>query len=203
MDDKIRSLLAQITTLEDELRGALHEGEERLYYHINGKKVEFERTIRQTHRKLKRGILRWIVTDRPQNLLTGPIIYGMAIPMVLLDLCVSFYQATCFPVYGIAKVRRGEYMIFDRNKLGYLNWFERLHCEYCAYGNGLLAYATEILARTEQYFCPIKHARKILGTHRRYDGFLRYGEATGYHARLEEFRRALGKEGVEKAAAKS
>ena len=194
MDDKIRHLLVQISALENELSSALHDREERLYYHIKGRKVEFERSIRETHRKLKRGILRWIVTDRPQNLLTAPVIYGMVIPMLMLDLFVTFYQWTCFPVYGIARVSRADYIIFDRNKLGYLNWFERLHCEYCAYGNGLLAYACEIVSRTEQYFCPIKHARKILGTHARYERFLPYGEANTYHARLEEFRKALAAE---------
>jgi hypothetical protein len=50
----------------------------------------------------------------------------------------------------------------------------------------------EILTRTEQYFCPIKHARKILGTHSRYKRFLAYGEADAYEVRLEEFRLALG-----------
>lgn len=53
---------------------------------------------------------------------------------------------------------------------------------------------TEILARTEQYFFPIKHARKILGTHARYRRFLAYDDATDYHAKLEAFRAALGKE---------
>ena len=194
MDDKIRSLLAQIARLEDELRSTLHDREERLYYHFKGRKVEFERSIRETHRKLKRGILRWIVTDRPLNFLTAPMIYSMIVPMLMLDLFVSIYQWTCFPVYGIARVKRGDYIVLDRNHLAYLNWFERLHCEYCAYGNGLVAYAAEIVARTEQYFCPIKHARKILGTHARYDRFLPYGEAHDYHARLESFRKALAKE---------
>jgi hypothetical protein len=35
-----------------------------------------------------------------------------------------------------------------------------------------MGYMAEILARTEQYFCPIKHARKSLGTHSRYKRFL-------------------------------
>ena len=75
-----------------------------------------------------------------------------------------------------------------------LDYYERLHCEYCAYANGLLAYASEIVARTEQYFCPIKHARKVLGTHARYRDFLDYGDAGDYHARLERIRRTMAKE---------
>lgn len=191
MNPKIRQLLAQISTLEDELRTTLHEQETELFYQFKGKRVEFEGSIRETHRKLKRSLWRWIVTDRPQNFLTGPVIYGLIFPLALLDLCVTLYQASCFPIYRIAKVRRADYIFIDRQHLGYLNSFERFHCTYCAYANGLLAYATEIVARTEQYFCPIKHAHKIFSSHARYERFLAYGEAADYHAKLEEFRVAL------------
>ena len=191
MENKIRHLLTQIAALEHELRTVLQEQETRMFYQLDGKRIKFEGTIRAAHRKVKRGILRWIVTDRPQNNLTAPIIYSMIIPLLALDFFITFYQATCFPIYRIAKVRRAEYFVYDRWHLHYLNSFERLHCTYCAYANGLIAYASEILARTEQYFCPIKHARKILGSHERYARFLAYGEAADYHAKLEQFRLAL------------
>ena len=164
-----------------------------MFFQINGKRVEFERSVKEAHRKLRTNFLRWLVTDRPQNLITGPLIYGMAIPLLMLDLCVSFYQWACFPIYGIRKVRRADYLVFDRRHLGYLNFIEKFHCTYCEYGNGLMGYMAEILARTEQYFCPIKHARKILGTHGRYKRFLGYGDGENYEARLEEYRVALGK----------
>jgi hypothetical protein len=83
-------------------------------------------------------------------------------------------------------------MNFDRHQLSFLNAIEKFHCTYCAYGNGLIAYATEILARTEQYFCPIKHARKMIGTHARYKKFIDYGDASDYQNRLEQFRQDLG-----------
>ena len=165
-----------------------------LFFEIKGKRVEFEHSVKEAHRKLKTNVFRWLVTDRPQNLITGPLIYGMVVPLLMLDICVSFYQWTCFPIYGIAKVRRSDYLVFDRRHLAYLNIIEKFHCTYCEYGNGLLGYMAEILARTEQYFCPIKHARKILAPHSRYKRFLAYGEADAYEAKLEEFRVALGKE---------
>jgi len=168
-------------------------------FQIEGKRIEFDRDIRAAHAKLRRSVLRWMVTDRPQNLITGPIIYFMAIPMLLLDLTVTLYQASSFPIYRITKVVRADYIAFDRHQLGYLNFYERLHCEYCAYANGLLAYASEIAARTEQYFCPIKHARKVLGTHARYTRYLEYGDAENYHDRLEQFRQALAKDAREKS----
>lgn len=116
------------------------------------------------------------------------MIYSMIVPLAILDLFVTLYQALCFPIYKIAKVKRANYFVYDRQHLDYLNFIEKFHCTYCAYANGLIAYATEIVARTEQYFCPIKHARKMLGTHTRYANFLAYGEAENYQQALEKFR---------------
>ncbi len=144
-------------------------------------------------RQLKTGFFSWLIYYRPQILITGPIIYSMIIPMLLLDVCVSFYQWTCFPIYGITKVRRSDYMVFDRQQLAYLNFIEKFHCTYCAYGNGLMAYASEIVGRTEEYFCPIKHARKMLGAHSRYARFLSYGDAENYETKLEAYRVNLGR----------
>jgi len=179
--------------LHRELREALHEQETSALFEIKGKRVEFEHAIKQAHRRLKTGFFRWLVTNRPQNLITGPVIYSMIVPLLVLDLCVTLYQAICFPIYRIARVRRASYIVLDRQHLEYLNFIEKFHCSYCAYAGGLMAYVYEIVARTEQYFCPIKHARRILGTHSRYPRFLDYGEAADYAARLEEFRIELGR----------
>ena len=194
MNDHVKNLLNQITALEDELRTALNEQQSTIFFQIKGKRVEFEQSIKQTHLKLKRNFFRWLVTDRPQNLITGPIIYSLIIPLIVTDAFITFYQLTCFPIYGIKKVRRADYIIFDRQHLSYLNFIEKFHCTYCAYGSGMIAYIGEIVARTEQYFCPIKHARKILGTHARYVRFLEFGEAENYETKLEEYRISLNKE---------
>ncbi|OGV76671.1 MAG: hypothetical protein A3I83_02935 [Methylotenera sp. RIFCSPLOWO2_02_FULL_45_14] len=194
MNDRIQQLLNQMSALEDDLRTALNEQPSTMFFQIKGKRVEFEQSIKETHRRLKRNFFRWLVTDRPQNLITGPIIYAMIIPLVITDIFITFYQLTCFPIYGIKKVRRGDYIIFDRQQLSYLNFIEKFHCTYCAYGTGMIAYISEIVGRTEQYFCPIKHARKILSTHSRYAHFLDYGDAEDYEAKLEQYRQALGKE---------
>ncbi|MDZ4142035.1 MAG: hypothetical protein U1C48_08525 [Methylotenera sp.] len=197
MNDRIQQLLDQMTALEDELRTALREQPSSIFFQIKGKRVEFEKSIQETHKRLKQNFFRWLVTNRPQNLITGPIIYSLIVPLLVTDLFVSFYQMTCFPIYGIKKVRRADYIIFDRQHLSYLNFIEKFHCTYCAYGTGMIAYISEIVARTEQYFCPIKHARKILGTHIRYARFLDYGEAENYEAKLEEYRRALSPEKID------
>jgi hypothetical protein len=194
MDDRIQQILNQIAALEDDLRTALNEQQSTMFFQIKGKRVEFEQSIKDTHKRLKTNFFRWLVTYRPQNLITGPIIYSMIIPLLITDFFVTFFQLTCFPIYGIKKVRRSDYIVYDRQQLNYLNFIEKFHCTYCAYGNGMIAYVSEVIARTEQYFCPIKHARKILGTHSRYARFLEYGDAKDYEKKLEEYRQALGKE---------
>jgi hypothetical protein len=191
MNEKIKHLLDQIAALEKDLRSAVQEQESKTLFKINGKRIEFEESIREAHGRLKTGFFHWLVTYRPQNLITGPIIYSMIVPLAMLDLFVSFYQLSCFPIYKISKVRRGDYIVFDRQQLAYLNFIEKFHCTYCAYANGLMAYVSEIVARTEEYFCPIKHAQKILASHSRYSRFLNYGEADEYEVKLEQFRTDL------------
>ena len=195
MNDKIRQIIEQIGSLEAELNTAIEEQESRVRYKIEGKRVVFENAIKEAHRKLKpkMNFLIWFFTVRPQNFLTMPIIYGMLVPLALLDLCISLYQLACFPIYGITRVKRANYILIDRQYLAYLNIIEKLDCIYCGYAVGMIAYAGEILARTEQYFCPIKHARKMLGAHKRYAHFLGYGEADDFHGKLEKFRTELAK----------
>lgn len=194
MNDRIRHIIGQINALEAEIQAELNEQKSRWFYQIHGKRIEFERSIKQTHRSIKVGIFHWFLTVRPQNYITAPIIYGMVVPLLLFDFFIMLYQLTCFPIYGISRVRRADYIWFDHRHLAYLNVIEKFNCLYCSYGNGLMAYATEVFARTEQYFCPIKHAQKIFGKHARYQYFLDYGNAEDLHKKLEEIRVSLIKE---------
>lgn len=200
MNGKVKQILDQITRLEDELNAVLEEQQSKLRYQVQGRRVVFEEAVRVAHRRVKMGVFRWFLTVRPQNYLTMPIIYGAALPIVLFDLSVSLYQAICFPVYGIPKVKRADYIVFDHQHLAYLNIIEKGHCLYCSYAVGMLAYTSEIISRTEQYFCPIKHACKVLASHSRYENFLDYGDGLDFHRKLEEFRSTLAREEPEKAA---
>ncbi len=191
MTHRIEQLIAQIKQLEQELSDELTQQHQELLYQLEGKKVHFEQRIRQAHKQLKVGIIPWLFGPRPINIITAPIIYSMIVPLVLSDICVSFYHYTCFPIYNIARVRRSDYIIIDRHQLSFLNIFEKFHCMYCGYANGLIAYIAEIIARTEQYFCPIKHARQAAHFHDRYPHFIPFGEAENYHQKLEALRQLL------------
>ncbi len=191
MPNRISDLLNQIKTLEGQLGDELAQRRQQAHYHFQGKRIEFEQAIAQKHRALKKSLLRTLFVDRPQNFLTAPIIYGMAIPMVIFDFLITFYQYSCFPIYGINRVKRRHYFIYDRSQLQYLNLIQKINCQYCAYGNGLIGYTAEIIARTEQYFCPIKHAEKRLGAHPRYQDFSEFGDGEHFEQDLKRLRKQL------------
>jgi len=140
------------------------------------------------------------------NLLTLPIIYSLSAPFVLLDLWVTLYQWICFPMYGIARVSRRTFFVFDRHTLPYLNTIEKAHCVYCSYVTGLIAYVREVTGRTEQYWCPIKHASgRTVRLHRHYPHFVTYGDAIEYRRRLPVLRAQLRREqlkGAQRARAR-
>ncbi len=191
MNPKITELVTRIRTLQGELEAELEARRAELNYHLENHRVRFEREVLARHRQLRMGLLRYLASAPLRHYLSAPIIYGMAPVLVLLDLAVSLYQWTCFPLYRIARVRRRDYFAFDREHLAYLNAIEKINCAYCAYGNGLVAYVREVVARTEQYWCPIKHARRLPGEHERYADFADFGDADAYPAELERLRRAL------------
>ena len=188
MNRQISELIDRIRDLEDELEYQLTQRREELRFELIGRKVRFEQEILERHKQLKTSLTRYIVEARPIVILTAPFIYMLIIPFFLLDLLVSLYQHICFPVYGIPKVRRQNFFIFDRHRLGYLNLVEKFNCFYCSYGNGLISYVREIAARTEQYWCPIKHARRMTGAHSRYSHFLDYGDGNAWKSELTDIR---------------
>jgi hypothetical protein len=181
--DKKSGPLIQLPTLEK-----IEEEIKSEWYELRNGKVWFSEEIKKEQRKLKTSLAHYVLHSRLLAILTAPFIYAVIIPFVLLDLFVSVYQLVCFPVYGIPKARRRDYIAVDRNKLRYLNAIEGLNCLYCSYGNGVLAYAVEVAGRTEQHWCPIKHARRVQNAHDRYAHFLPYGDAQAYRKEIDTIR---------------
>lgn len=52
-----------------------------------------------------------------------------------------------------------------------------------------LRYTAEIAARSEQYWCPIKHATGKAQRHSRYHQFFDYGDAEAYSRKLGQLRK--------------
>jgi hypothetical protein len=191
MNENVRKLLSDIAKLEEELATVIQDQQEQLHYRIEGSKIRFEENLRRVHHELKTGVIAWLRKSELRNVVTAPFIYAMIIPLLLLDLFVTIYQAICFPLYRIPKVTRSHYIIIDRHHLGYLNAIEKLNCMYCGYGDGLIAYTRQILSRTEMYWCPVKHAQKVLDPHRRYAKFADFGDGDEFEAYVATMREQL------------
>lgn len=191
MSQSVEALLARIRDLQDSLQAELDEKRKEFRYRLVAGRVRFEEEVLARHRALRVSLLAFLASPRPLFILTAPVIYALIVPLVLLDLAVAVFQAICFPVYGIDRVRRADHVVIDRHQLAYLNGLQKLNCVYCGYANGVLSLAREVAARTEQYWCPIKHARRVAEPHGFYGNFVDFGDAEGFVARQSALRADL------------
>jgi hypothetical protein len=187
----INELLEDMRDLQEQMEALFDNAREQFRYTLDGGRVRFSKEVQDFQRRFRISSLRYILTARLSSVLTAPLIYSMVVPLLITDLTFTLYQQVCFRAYGVARVRRGDYLVNDRHKLAYLNTIEKVNCTYCGYANGVVSYAREIFSRTEQYWCPIRHAHRIRGAHARYPKFFDYGDAEAYQTGLEDMRRKL------------
>ena len=185
---KIQNLQRQ---LENEIDEITAKKQAEFQYSLKKGKVIFNRKIRKFQRQYHVSSFAYLFRSKLSFILTAPIIYSVIFPLIFLDLAVFIYLHICFRVYGIPIVPRKDYIIIDRQHLSYLNTIEKINCMYCGYGNGLIAYIREVFARTEQYWCPIKHAKRSLNSHSYTDKFVDYGDAESYRKQLNKLREEL------------
>lgn len=188
MKERIDELMLRAQALQDELEEEYRKAREEL----EQKRAQLAEDFLRQQRRYKMGLFRFLIKTRFLVALTSPVIYLGWIPFLLMDLFVTVYQAVCFPIYRIPKVKRSDYLVFDREDLPYLNLIEKFNCFYCSYGNGIAAYTREVAARTEQYWCPIKHARRLRHAHDHYPKFFDHGDAEAFRQGLNRLRRQYG-----------
>lgn len=191
MPPRLDLLVDEIVRLQDELEREIESQRAGPGGTPKAGRSVFEPETAARHRRLRLGMGRFLGGASFATVASAPLIYSLVAPIALLDAWASLYQAVCFRVYRIPRVPRSRYVVLGRDGLSYLNPIEALNCLFCGYANGVIGYVREIAGRTEQYWCPIKHARTAAGRHDRYRHFLDYGDAEGYRARLEEFRARL------------
>lgn len=194
IDNILERLQSLQSELETEIDKLLKEKRKQFKYTLDKGKVRFDREMHKLQRRYKIGSFRYIAKARIGHIFSAPVIYSLIIPLLLLDIMVTLYQKICFRIYGISRVKRNEYIVLDRQHLAYLNLIEKFNCIYCGYANGLIAYTREVAARTEQYWCPIKHSRRTPEPHQLSGNFVDYGDADEYKKRLAELRQQLHKE---------
>lgn len=117
-------------------------------------------------------------------LVASPFIFGMFVPLALLDLAVELYQRIVFSFLRLPLVDRHAYIRLDRQRLPYLDPLQKIGCAYCGYANGLLRFASAVAARTEKHFCPIKHrGEEGFRPPEHHADFAEYGDVAGFRLR--------------------
>jgi hypothetical protein len=191
MNATTTELLDRIRRIEEEMEQQLKRRRAELHADFDQRRVRFESEVLEQQRRFKIGLMSYLLCADWRNVISAPFIYAVFFPLLLLDVCVTLYQFVCFPLYRIERVRRRDYLVFDRAHLGYLNLLEKINCAYCSYATGLASFVKEVIGRTEQYWCPIKHARRILQAHPHYSGFVDFGDAQAYREQLRSLRADL------------
>ena len=189
MSDKIKELIEEIDAMKLKLAKEIDKQESHISYEIKNGYVTFEQEVLAKQKKNMKNLLSWLREVPLSHLLTAPLIYAMVIPAIIFDVLLFVYQQVAFRVFKFEFIKRSDYMHFDHHYLGYLNPIEKLNCLYCSYFNGLMLYASAIAGRTELYFCPIKHAKKVVSQHKYYNEFLSYGDEEDYQNKLKELRK--------------
>ncbi|HBZ45059.1 MAG TPA: hypothetical protein DEO85_13600 [Maritimibacter sp.] len=191
MSVTLETLRARAFETRDALEKEYARRREALGGRIERGRLVFDQEIRDRQRAARQRFRDYAASIRPKNVITAPVIYSLIVLFVLMDLWITLYMWICFPVYGIPKVRRAEHIVIDRHRLPYLNWVQKFNCLYCGYGNGVVSYAREVAARTEAYWCPIKHSRRWEGAHDHYGGFMDYGDECDFVDRWADSRRKI------------
>ncbi|MBF0284346.1 MAG: hypothetical protein HQL51_07790 [Magnetococcales bacterium] len=188
MDNRIQPLLERLREIQQQIELELERQRKNVDFILAEGKVWFSAPVLRQHLQFRLPLLAYLRRARWSVVLSAPFIYVLIVPFALLDFFLWVYQAICFPIYGLPKVRRGDYIFVDRGALAYLNLIEKINCLYCGYGVGLMALGREVASRTEAYWCPIKHARKIQDPHPAYFDFAEFGDPEGYRRRLRAAR---------------
>ena len=194
MNDKIKEIIEEIEAMKVKLGEEIAQQEKDISYEIQNGYVRFEKEVYNRQKENMKNLLAWFRDIPLSHLLASPLVYAMVIPAILFDIILFVYQQVIFRIFKFKFIKRSDYILFDRQYLGYLNSIEKLNCLYCSYFNGLMQYASAIAGRTELYFCPIRHAKKVAYQHDYYDEFFSYGDEDKYQEKLEEIRKQFQKE---------
>jgi len=97
------------------------------------------------------------------KLIGTSMIWSAIIPIIIVDIYATIYQEIYFTIQGIPKIKRSNYLNFDRWNLSKLSIGQKISCIYCGYANGIVAWFKALVNQTETYSCAVKHQYEMPG----------------------------------------
>jgi hypothetical protein len=125
MSEKIDALLERMRGLEKEIVRELQRKEMEFFYEVRLGKVRFTQEARARHKQMVKRFTTYIRDSRAMIVFTSPVIWACLVPILILDLTMKLYQAICFPIYGIPKVKRRDSSRFNRQTCARIAVFVR------------------------------------------------------------------------------
>ena len=185
-DSRIKRIIEKIDSLNESLRVEYARLSGKYGFSVRKRTVVFIERFNERNKTFRIPAWKYVVPKNIRHVMSIPFIYMMIVPSVLLDLFISLYNITALPLYHIPKVKRKEHFIYDRQFLSYLNVIQKVNCVYCSYVNGLFSFSSEIAARTERYWCPVKAAHRPKTYHYWYKDFADYGNPEEWHRKFND-----------------
>ena len=121
MDSKIKKILEKMDEMNAVLEKEYARLAEKYGFFFQQKRVVFLQKIRERNKRFKMPTWKYAIPKSIRHLISLPFIYVMIFPVVILDIFITIYQWCAFPLYGIPKVKRSDYIVYDRKFLDYLN----------------------------------------------------------------------------------
>ncbi len=175
MNSNIKKIIEKVDHLNEKLSKEYTSLAKKYGFSIKKRKVLFLKKFKEKNKRFRIPTIKYVLPKNIRHLLSIPFIYAMIIPLIIMDIFITLYHWVAFPLYRIPRVKRQDYINYDRKYLNYLNSIQKVNCLYCSYANGFIAYAQEIAARTERYWCPLKAAKRPKFHHEWYKDFADYG----------------------------
>lgn len=186
MESKIKKILEKIDALNESLKIEYARLADKYGFSFREKTIIFFEKFKEKNKAFRIPVWKYIIPKDIRHCISMPFIYMMIIPAVILDVFITIYNLTAIPLYRIPRIKRKDHFIYDRQYLDYLNVLQKINCLYCSYVNGLFSYASEIGARTERYWCPIKAAHNPKSYHSFYKDFADYGNPEEWNKKFND-----------------
>ncbi len=117
MLSKIGEILKRMEELKSQLQSEYEALMERYDYAVENRKIVFSEKAKRFQKDVREGVFHYLLSAEIRHLLSIPFIYAMIVPTIVLDLFLTVFQFTAFPLYGIERVRRSDHILFDRKYL--------------------------------------------------------------------------------------
>jgi len=100
VDEDIVKMIERLRRLENDIERKIEQRRNNFVYEIENRKIIFTSQVLAQQRRLKMSLMTYLVPASRAQLFCVPVIYGLIVPFLLLDISLYLYQQSCFRAWG-------------------------------------------------------------------------------------------------------